>query len=145
MFVSRMATLLSLQVEEETDCLAVPCKSARDDGCKLKYRKFCLYVGKNFSSVRVTEHWHRLPEEVVESPSLEFFRRGLGTVMSHLLQLTELWVGWCTRWSPEFHSNFSCLQILWFLSVLSFFTFLLTISVFFLAAFSLPLCCKSMC
>ena len=28
----------------------------------------------NFFTVRVTEHWNRLPRDVVESPSMEIFK-----------------------------------------------------------------------
>jgi len=32
---------------------------------------------KNFFPLRVTEHWNRLPREVVEFPSLEIFKTRL--------------------------------------------------------------------
>ncbi|KFQ75658.1 hypothetical protein N335_05197, partial [Phaethon lepturus] len=38
---------------------------------KLQHGKFHLNMRKNFFTVRVMEHWNRLPREVVESPSLE--------------------------------------------------------------------------
>ena len=31
-------------------------------------------MGKNFLTVRVAEHWNRLPREAVESPSMEIIK-----------------------------------------------------------------------
>ena len=45
----------------------------RGNGHKLKHRRFPLNTRKHFFTVRVTEHWHRLPTEIMESPSLETF------------------------------------------------------------------------
>ena len=39
------------------------------------------------------EHWHGLPREAVEAPSLELFKTQWDTALSNLLQLTLLWVG----------------------------------------------------
>ena len=39
---------------------------------------------KNFFTVRVTEHWNRLPREVVESP-VEILRTCLDTYLCSLL------------------------------------------------------------
>ena len=38
----------------------------------------------------VTEHWHKLPREVVESPSLEILKTQLDDVLSNQLKLTLL-------------------------------------------------------
>ena len=40
---------------------------------------------KNFFTLRVIEHWHRLPREVVESPSLEIIISRLDEVLYNLL------------------------------------------------------------
>ena len=40
---------------------------------------------KNFFPLRVTEPWHRLPREVVESPSLEILKTRLDKFLYSLL------------------------------------------------------------
>ncbi|KFV80931.1 hypothetical protein N308_12053, partial [Struthio camelus australis] len=54
-------------------------------GQKLNHRKFHLNLRKNFFTVRVREHWHRLPREVVESPSLEIFKTRLDVILGNML------------------------------------------------------------
>ena len=50
-----------------------------------RHRKFHLNMRKNFFPLRVTEHWNRLPREVVESPSLEIFKTRLDKILCSLL------------------------------------------------------------
>ena len=42
---------------------------------KVEHRKFHSSARMNFFTVRVTEHWNWLPREIVESHSLEIFKR----------------------------------------------------------------------
>jgi len=57
----------------------------RGNGVKLKQGRFRLDIRKKLFTMRVVKHWHRLPREVVEAPSLETFKTRLDRALSNLI------------------------------------------------------------
>ena len=67
-------------------CFSVVCSNrTRSNGLKPEHKKFHTNMKKNFSVVRVAEHWCKLPREVVDSPSMEIFETHLDAYLCDLL------------------------------------------------------------
>jgi len=59
----------------------------RCNGFKLRKGRFRLDVRRKLFTRRVLKHWHRLPREVTDTPSLETFKVRLDRALSHLIWL----------------------------------------------------------
>ncbi|KFR00944.1 hypothetical protein Y956_13856, partial [Nipponia nippon] len=55
------------------------------NGFKLKKSRFRLDIRKKFFTMRLVRHCNRLPEEVVDAPSLEVFKTRLDGALSNLV------------------------------------------------------------
>ena len=63
----------------------------RGNGLKLKERRFRVDVKKKIFTERVVRHWHRLPGEAVDAPSMEAFKARLDRILGSLIrQVTVL-------------------------------------------------------
>jgi len=55
------------------------------NGCKLKEDRFRLDIRKKFFTMRMVKHWHRLPREAVDAPSLAVFKARSEGALSSLV------------------------------------------------------------
>jgi len=69
----------------------------RGDGLRLLQGRFRLDIRKIFFTERVVRHWNRLRRAVVESPSLEGFKKHVDMTLQDVVW--QAWWGWGDGWT----------------------------------------------
>ena len=64
----------------------------RSSGLKLYQGRFRLDIRKNSFSEAVLGRWHRLPREVLESPSLEVFKNRVDVAPRNMVSGVGWWL-----------------------------------------------------
>jgi len=83
---SRLSVLKgAYRKERENTFKKACCDTTRSNGFKLREGRFRLHIRNKFFTMRVVKHWHRLPREVQETPSLETFKARLDGDLSSLI------------------------------------------------------------
>lgn len=82
----------------------VPSNKTRYNYHESEHNNFHLKVRKNFFTLGIAEHQHRLPREVMKCPSGDI-RTHSDTFLCHLPQQTLSWQGSWTGQSPEISYN----------------------------------------
>jgi len=73
------------KVYKDKDRTKTSCDRTSSNCFELKEGRFRLDIRKKFFTVRVVNHWNRLPGEVVEVPSLETFKARLDGALINLI------------------------------------------------------------
>ncbi len=68
-------TLLAMSSGDRAMAMMIRCLSFTTDRGKLRHRSFLLLQRKAAFSVRLPSSWNKLPMEIVNSPTLDTFKR----------------------------------------------------------------------